>query len=501
MRKGIYSSTLIMVVGSVVAKIFSAVYRIILTRILGGEGIGVYQLIFPVYSLFVVITTAGIPMAISKVVARNVGSEKQVLKKCIKYMSLLAFVCFVVLICLSDVLATMQGNENLKICYIILAPSILIVGVASVLRGYFQGMRRFVPSATSNIVEQFSKLVFGLILSLAFISKGLICAVIAVVVGLVISEVCALAVLCVFYKAEKPTLQNTCTITFSSLFKDVWPIVATNVILPITAFVDSLLVVNLLGINFTNKMSVFLYGLESGAVNSLTMLPTIFSYAFASVVLPNLADMANKYNNTLKLTSSLRIILIICLPCVLCFVFLPDKLILLLYGDRLSAFGVEGLAVAYRLLVISGLGITFLAINQIYSSCLQAIDKRIVSVRNLIIGVVCKYVIELIFLPSVMVNIYALALSNTVCYVVVFVLNYLEVKQNFSLGLNNKFIIKLVFSNFVMITFLLLLTKITSGNLNILLSIILSGFVYLICLIDIKILDKREIALLKYKLK
>ena len=75
-KNNLMSDVLVLSIGGVLAKIFSAIYRIGLTRILGGEGIGLYQLVFPLYSLCVVLATAGLPMAISKVIARNREKEK-----------------------------------------------------------------------------------------------------------------------------------------------------------------------------------------------------------------------------------------------------------------------------------------------------------------------------------------------------------------------------------------------------------------------------------------
>lgn len=141
-------------IGGVLAKILSAVYRILLTRILGGEGIGLYQLIFPVYSLCVVLSTAGLPMAISKVISKNAGNEKTVLKKSLILTSLVSVLIFSFLILFSEALANLQGEPNLKLCYVILAPTIILVGCISVLKGYFQGKNNFTPSAISNILEQ-----------------------------------------------------------------------------------------------------------------------------------------------------------------------------------------------------------------------------------------------------------------------------------------------------------------------------------------------------------
>ena len=165
-KSGILSGALILSIGGVLSKIFSAIYRIALTRILGGVGIGIYQLIFPFYSLCVVLATAGLPMAISKVISKHKGNESAVIKKCFIFTAIISLTLTFILLISSKGLAILQGQRDIAICYIILAPTIIFVGAASVLRGYFQGKHNFTPSAVSNIFEQFIKLVAGLILSL-----------------------------------------------------------------------------------------------------------------------------------------------------------------------------------------------------------------------------------------------------------------------------------------------------------------------------------------------
>src|SRR5699024_4929038 len=136
------------------------------------------QLVFPLYSLCVVLATAGLPMAISKVIARNRGKEKSVIKKCFMFTSIISLTLTFILLIFSRPLATIQGNADITICYIILAPTIILVSSASVLRGYFQGKENFTPSAVSNIAEQFVKLVVGLILSFALLRVSLIASII-----------------------------------------------------------------------------------------------------------------------------------------------------------------------------------------------------------------------------------------------------------------------------------------------------------------------------------
>lgn len=498
-KNNLMSGAFALTVGGVLAKVFSAIYRIALTRVLGGEGIGIYQLIFPIYSLCVVLATAGLPMAISKVVAKSRESEAGVLKKCFIFTSVVALVLTFILIVSAKGLATLQGEKEISICYLILAPTIILITVASVLRGYFQGKHNFIPSAVSNIFEQFVKLCVGLILSLSLSSVGLIASIIGAVVGIVVSEIVSLVILLMFIKKENIKDETKSVVTIKEIIKDVMPITLTNIVLPISTFIDSILVVNLLSINFSNEVSVFLYGLESGAVSSLVGLPTIFSFAIASVILPNITNDKYVFNRSKRLSFALKLVLIITVPCVICFTIVPHRLLNFLYHNRLDAFGISGIKIASRLLVWSGFGVVFLAINQVYSSCLQAVDERYVSVRNLTIAVIAKFVIQTIFMPSKIFNIYGLAVSNTVCYILVMALNHFEIKEHFKIRINFIFSAKLIFANCVMVLSLVLIMSLSQSAVNTALSVFVAVVAYFFCLFKTKILSRSDKALFKYR--
>ena len=498
-KNSLLTGALILSVGSFLAKIFSAIYRIVITRVLGGEGIGLYQLIFPFYSLCVVFATAGLPMAVSKVVSKHKENKKFVLKKCLFYASILSLILTLILIVSAKGLATLQGHSNLSLCYIILAPTIMLVGASSVLKGYFQGSHNFYPSAIAEIGEQFAKMIVGLVLSLVFIKISLFAAIIGAIVGIVVSEFVSLFVLLVQLKKNKVVERKANNVSIKELIKDIFPITLTNIILPISTFIDSILVVNLLSLNFSNNMSVFLYGLESGAVSSLVSIPTLFSFALASVILPNITHTKHDFNKTQKISMAIKVVLIITIPCVICFSLVPQRLIGFLYHNKLNAFGVDGVQIAGKLLAISGFGVVFLAVNQIYSSVLQAVDQRYVAIRNLFIGVVLKFVIEILFMPSKILNIYSLAISNILCYVTAMFLNYLEIKQIFKLKINYWFWAKLILSNSIMVVALVCIMSLKFSTFNTLLAVVVAGVVYLLSLFVTGIFGKREKAMLKYK--
>ncbi len=498
-KNNLFSGALILSFGSVLAKIFSAIYRIALTRILGGEGIGLYQLIFPFYSLCVVLATAGLPMAISKVIAKHKGNDATVMKKCFLFTIVVALsLCFILLIS-SQGLASLQGQKQISSCYVILAPTIIFVSIGSVLRGYFQGKHNFVPSAVSNIVEQFVKMSVGLILSVSLIAVSLFASIVGAVVGIVVSEIVSLVILLMFIKKEKFRKNKSQNIQIKQLVKDIVPITLTNIVLPISTFIDSVLVVNLLNLNFSNNISVFLYGLESGAVSSLVSLPTIFSFAIASVIMPNLTNFKHVFNKNHKITLAVKIVLIITIPCVVCFSLVPNRLIQVLYQNKLSAYGIDGLNIASRLLTLSGFGVVFLAVNQVYSSALQSMDERFKTVRNLSIAILVKFVVELLFLPSRTLNIYILAVSNTVCYITAMLLNNMEIKEHFNLRINYSFVGKLAFSNCVMLFSLVTIMSINKSIQNTVIAVVVAIVVYLACLMLVNIFNKQDKAMLKYK--
>jgi len=149
------------------SKIVGAVYRIPLTSIIGAEGMGLYQMVFPLYTLMLTISSSGLPSSISKLVSENIAKNNYKQADKIIKMSFILLVCFSVLCCFivllfSSTFSKIQGNKDAMLCYIGIAPAIVFVGLISGFRGYFQGLQQMVPSAVSGFIEQVVKMVLGL---------------------------------------------------------------------------------------------------------------------------------------------------------------------------------------------------------------------------------------------------------------------------------------------------------------------------------------------------
>ncbi|MCQ2564634.1 MAG: polysaccharide biosynthesis C-terminal domain-containing protein, partial [Clostridia bacterium] len=334
---------------------------------------------------------------------------------------------------------------------------------------------------------------------LIWIKQSVILAIIGEVVAIDVSEVVSFLVLVCFYR--KKHVKNDKNLSLSALFKDILPIMLTNVILPVAMFVDSLLVVNLLGMNFSKQTAIAMYGIETGAVSSLINLPTIFSFAIASVLMPMLAGKGNNFNKTHTLSVAIKIVLTITVPCVICFVFIPNRIIDVLYAGRFVFEDFDGMILAYRLLAISSFGIVFLTLNQLFSSALQAQEKRLTTIRNLLIAIALKFIIEIVFLQTKEVNIFALTIANVVCYATSMLLNELSLKKSLCVLVDFAFVSKLLLCNVLM--FLTLLGTLYAGNSTwvTLAGLMLAGIVYLGSLFLTKIFTRHDLAMIKYKIK
>ncbi len=424
----------------------------------------------------IVLSTTGIPLAVSKVVSKS-ENQKQIVNFCFKFVTIVSVFLAVLIFMFSKPLANSQGDGRIAICFRLLAPSLVIVGISSVLKGYFQGKMNYFPSAISQVVEQFVKLVLGLLLAVVLVRFNVVYAIIGAILSIVLSEIITLFILILNFKSQKLDVNYIEKIDRKKIIKDILPITITNLILPIASFVDSIIVVRLLRVNFDLEMSIFLYGLDSGAVNNIVTLPTLFSFALASVIMPSFSSDKKNENKFSKL---FQLVFLITIPCVIIFVVAPEGLLKILYSDKLLSNGVDGISISANLLRISGIGTLFLAVNQIMSSYLQANDRRLSTIKNLIVGVVVKFVIEIFLLINIDINIYALAIANTMCYFVVFALNFVEVRKFQALKTDDHFFIKICASLMLMLTVYFVLGMLGNNLFVNLLAYMFAGLSYLI---------------------
>ena len=445
-NNGFVKGAFILLVCNLVGKIIGAVYRIPLANMLGTEGIGKYQLIFPLYALLLSISSSGIPVAISKIVAEYNGKGmfadvRKLLKITKTCLCVISFFAVGLIVVFARNIASIQGNPEIYFCYYAIAPAILFVGILSVYRGYFQGDLNMLPSALSNLVEQITKLLISLALVNVTISRGIEYGVFGALLGISISELLALLFLSIYYLFS-PKKQGVASlggkVISKQLFDNAFPITLGNLAGPITAIIDSLLIVNLLkNIGFSGVEATSLLGLQAGIVDPIINIPIVLAISISASLLPNLASLFIKGDDgSIKniIEKAFQITLSMVLVCSVCFVIFGKQILMFLYGGSLNK---SELITASKLLFLGGGNLIFLSLVQITSGVLQGIGKQKFTMKTIVFGSIIKIVLTLALVSIKEVNILGAMLSGGVSYLVVFALNYREIKKHTSARFSN----------------------------------------------------------------
>ena len=443
MKKNVFlKGAIILIIFNLIGKVLGAVYRIPLAKIVGSVGMGQYQLTFPLYCLILTISTSGIPVAISKLVAEYNGQKrfndsKKILKTSILFLTAISFVGALIVVFGARAISKMQGNPDAYICYYGIAPAILFVGVLSAFRGYFQGNLMMFPTALSGLVEQVFKLVFGLFLAQQLLQFGTEYAVFGALVGISISEFLSFLFLFFYYlfyskKHKVVCLLNSQPVSFltKQMLLLAIPITLGGLIAPLTSMVDSLLVVNLLMFNgFSNQEATMMLGLQSGVVEPLVNIPVIMAVSISTALIPSISKL-HAQNSTEKIKQcvekAFQTSLSVAVVCCIGFVIFGEQILSFLYG---SSFDLYELSVAVKLLFLGGVNIIFLSLVQVSASVLQALGKQKEPVKALLVGCVIKIGLDVVLILIKPINIFGAVISGGVCYFVVFLLNYAKIKK------------------------------------------------------------------------
>lgn len=435
---------ILLAVGGFLAKAIGAIYKIPLANVLGANGIGVYYQIFPIYALLIILVSGGVSIAVSKMISyerasNNRKNEVTIFAVAILFVFVLSIVCSLALVLLSNQIAFWQGNVNAKLGFVAIAPAIVFSSLIAVVRAYFQGLQNMIPTSFSNVVEQIVKVVFGLILSNMLIPYGIQYAVFGAILSVTISEFVAFLIIVVnyiFYKRKlryyhEPRPVTSKTLTANKVFKKLLvysiPAMLSSIIIPITAFLDSFMVMNLLtGVGNTTSVSTSLYGIHNGIVNTLIGIPVIFTLAISTAIVPNLSSFHatnNKKEIELKSSFFIKLSWILSLiSCVMLIVFSSD-IIVVLFSRGLSEKVINEFDIAYKLLILSSISVVYYAFLQTFTSILQSINKTILPFISLFIAIILRTLLVFVFVRYANLNIFGVVLAHLVFLSVATILN------------------------------------------------------------------------------
>lgn len=473
----------VLVVAHLVVKIIGACFKIPLANILHETGMAFFSRAYNLYAAMFVMATAGLPVAVSKLVSeslakKNYKESKKILRAAVMLLSGIGAIGAAVMFFGARSFA--EGafqSPGTYMSIIAISPAILFISILSAFRGYFQGHSNMIPTAYSEVLESVVKLVAGLLGAYFFMRFSYELAAAGAVFGVTLGGFLALLLLIFFYYRNKKNTPDTDAENsrstgkiFVTLLTIAIPITIGAAVMSLTNVIDTFMIGNRLqritvtpeifrtlteffgmkssdislGSTLPARAADVMYGSYSGYAMSLFNLPPSIVTSISMSIVPAIAAalaIKNELQAKVLTESSIRITTIFALPCAIGLSVLSTPILVALYNN----------ARAQDTLSLLSLSIVFVCIVSVSTAILQASGHVFIPVRNMLIGGALKIISNYVLIAVPELNIGGAPISTFFCYLLIATLNLISVakiiRPNFSF---HDFVLKPLISALIM---------------------------------------------------
>lgn len=429
----------VLAVTGIVNKVIGVFFSIPLARILGDTGLGLFQTVFPTYNLLLTVSSAGLPVAVSRLVAHYLARNDPRNAKRVFRVALSMLICiglfFSLLMLLSNAfLVRLVGVEEAAQGFRVIAPCVALVCALSAFRGFMQGQQNMVPTAVSQVVEQVGRVAISLPLAAIGMRRSMAEGAAGALIGITLVEALALLYMVVRYwlrRSDFDTYQQLSADSPVSRKKLMFrlivisvPITISACIIPLSSFIDSALMVNRMVISGLGRdTATALYGIFSGMVIRLINIPTALALAISMSLVPAVSAVKaveDKAAIRRESTNGIRYAFLIGFPCSIGMSVLAKPILSFFYLETLSS---ERLQIASELLTVSSLTVVLFMVVQATSSILQGLHKQRIPMYTMIAGVICKIILNYTLIGTPGIDIHGGPFASIVCYSVAMIPN------------------------------------------------------------------------------
>lgn len=519
-KEGFAQGIFAMMTSQVVVKVLGLFYKLYLTNRsgFGDEGNAIANAGFQVYALMLSITAIGIPGAISKIIAKklSIGDHRganKILKMSLMIFATVGLVGSYFLYSFADTFANQYLHiKEAKLSIIALSPSIFLVSVISVLKGYFNGRESIKTTAKAQGIDQFVNtiLTISTIELMVFITKKTNTERMAAISNLstTFGNIAELTYLIKEYIKIKPEIkkeilssadiENTrIKVLLKEIAKVAIPISLTALIMSISKNIDSTTIVKELSNVVGYKEAKKQYGILSGKVDPLINLPLSFNMAIITALLPSISATngnADKINK--RIFQSYFIGMAISFPILFIYMCYPNEILNLLFPNATSG---------WKILRVSAISIIFITLEQINNTILEGLEKPFVPIISILIGVIVKAILNRILVPQVNTpygGTIGACISTVMCHIVATLISIKGLKSIKNIKLNTRSNIKAIAIPLILSIAMIAITKAINnvffrevlGTINykvgFIISLVIGMNVYLI--LTFKILSKNN---------
>ncbi|TCS96458.1 stage V sporulation protein B [Hazenella coriacea] len=515
-KRGFLYGTLILVGAGFITKVLGFIYRIALSRIIGDEGIGLFHMAFPILIFTVVITTAGLPVAISKLVSEAEAKNEEHRIRSILIVAIMVviftsiFFTSLLLLCAPVIANTLLTDERTVYSLMGIAPIIPVIAISSVFRGYFQGRQNMSPYAISTIIEQTVRIFTVLSLATYLLPYGIEFASAGAMIGMVIGELAGMSFLLFRFKKDpkRPILfKSTQSSTqqrkpffkqWSSAIQDLvriaLPVTASRMVGSLSYAVEPIVVAQSLAIaGITTATSTAMYGQLEGMAIPLIFFPAFITYALAVSLVPAISEAAAQNNMRMvehRLQQAIRLAMIIGAPCAVLLFILAEPVSVLIYREPDVA----------RLMKIIAPFAVFLYLQGPLTSVLQGLDQAKTAMRNSIFGAFIKtgLIFALASQPSLGIDGVAIAINCGI--IIVTALHFISILKTVPFTIQLMDWIKLLLAVAIVgiVAYQMYIRQGDSLLIHVILTILVCMGTYGLCLLLLDLIHKDDVNRIPY---
>ncbi len=427
MKKNIFlKSTIILTIGGLITKVLGMIIKIVMSRLLGTTGIGLYMLILPTFTLFVTISSLGLPIAISKLVAEDTKNNKNLIFSLLPVSFIInIFIIMFILISSYFIANNLIHEEKLNLAIKAMALVMPFTSLSSMLRSYFFGKQKMIPHVVSNIVEDITRLIIIIIGIPIFMRFGIEKTIFFLILSNIISELSSIVVF-IFFLPKHFHIYKKDLHPNKIYIKDALNIGIPNtlgrIIGSIGYFLEPIILSYvLLKVGYSNKFIIYEYGILSGYSIPLILLPSFFSGAISQALLPIISkSYVNKnYKYTKKkIKQAIIFSLIIAIPYTCILMIKPEVLLKFIYNTN------EGISYIRFLAPIC----IFQYIQSPLSFSLDAMGKSKISMQSILYGTIIRTSF-LFILSFLKIGLWGLVISTSLNIIFVTIYQIKKVKD------------------------------------------------------------------------
>ncbi|MBQ9505333.1 MAG: polysaccharide biosynthesis protein [Lachnospiraceae bacterium] len=461
----------ILAIAGVITRIIGLFYRVPVTNIIGDEGNGYYAAAYQIYNIMLLISSYSLPIAISKIVSarysrKQYGNSSQVFKGGLLFAFVSGgIVCLLVFFEADFFAGKLMSEQMSAIALRIFAPTLLIVAIMGVIRGYFQGMGTMIPTAVSQIIEQIVNAVVSILAARALYGYGMKVAALlqndhyapaygaagstlgtsagalAGLLFLIFMLLVLSSTLSELRRNEENPQAEPLSYIVKLIIMTAVPVIMSTAIYNISDVLDNGIFNKIMTLKGRGIEKTSIWGVYSGKYKLLMNVPIALSNAMSASTVPTLAASmaAGDLKAARRRTNyAMRFTMLIAFPCAVGLAVLADPILTMLFS------GEQALAAA--LIRAGAVSIIFFSISTLSNGILQGINRMQIPVINSVLSLIVHLALLYVMLDKFDLGIYAVLIGNTLFALFMCILNQIAIRRflNYAQEIKRTFLVPFI---------------------------------------------------------